>query len=84
MQLLVQATYTGVRTQVATAYVNVTVTRNENTPQFSRGEYREDVLEYYPLGESILRITATDKDENVTKITKALNRVHLEAKTIIS
>ena len=63
---MVQATYDGVRTQVATAYVNVSVTRNENSPRFEEGQYKKDILEYFPLGESILQIRATDRDQNVS------------------
>ncbi len=67
LQLLVRATYQGVRTQQAQAYVNVTVKRNENQPQFTQGEYRREILENFPLGESILQVSATDKDQGVSR-----------------
>ena len=65
-QLLVRATYEGVRTQTAEAYVNITVQRNENQPQFTSGEYRKEIMENFPLGESILQVSATDKDVGVS------------------
>ena len=61
-----RATYEGVRTQTAEAYVNITVQRNENQPQFTSGEYRKEIMENFPLGESILQVSATDKDVGVS------------------
>ena len=63
---MVKATYQGVRYHEAFAYVNITVKRNEREPQFSKGFYRQQILEYFPLGESILQVTATDTDKNVS------------------
>ena len=49
--------------QVAKAMVNITVTRNEYPPQFSKGEFRREALsEKTPVGSSILRVNATDRD----------------------
>ena len=43
--------------------MNVTVTRNEFEPRFERGEYRtEQLSEKTPVGQSILTVSATDKD----------------------
>ena len=53
------------KTQHAVAFLELTVTRNENAPEFVQGEYRRDLLEYFPLGESILRVSATDQDKHV-------------------
>ena len=61
-----RATYNGVRTQVAEAYVNVTVERNQFQPQFTSGEYRKEILENFPLGESILQVSANDRDVGVS------------------
>lgn len=60
-----QATFKGVSTQVATAYLDVTVRRNENTPRFTLSEYRAELLEYFPLGEIVTTVEATDADANV-------------------
>ena len=50
--------------------MNITVVRNENQPQFTSGEYRKEIMENFPLGESILQVSATDKDVGVsTRIT---------------
>ncbi len=67
-QLMVRATYQGVRFHEAFAYVNITVKRNERSPRFTNGEYRKEILEYFPLGESILQIRATDQDRDVCTI----------------
>ena len=65
LQLEIKATYLGVQTQTAYAFVNITVERNEYSPKFSRGDYRISILENYPLGKEILQIVAEDKDEHV-------------------
>lgn len=67
VQLKVKATYKGVSTHVVYTLVNVTVQRNEFTPQFNRGDYTASLLEYFPLGNSILQVTATDRDDHVSK-----------------
>ena len=46
--------------------MNVTVVRNENQPQFTSGEYRKEIMENFRLGESILQVSATDKDVGVS------------------
>ena len=67
-QLKVKATYEGVSTHVVYALVNVTVKRNEFTPQFSQGNYRATLLEYFSLGNSVLQVNATDKDAHVSTL----------------
>ncbi len=62
---MIKATYTGVSAHEAVCYVDITVTRNERSPQFTQGEYRKEILEYFPLGESILQVSANDQDEGV-------------------
>ena len=63
----VKATYKGVSTHIVYALVNVTVKHNEHTPQFTHnGDYRDTLLEYFPLGQSILQVTATDEDKHVS------------------
>jgi len=54
-----------VRTQHDVAFLDVSVTRNENAPQFVQGEYRQELLEYFPLGKSILKVSASDQDKHV-------------------
>ena len=51
-----RATYEGVQTQTVTAYLNITVRRNENRPQFNASEYRREIMENFPLGESVLQV----------------------------
>jgi protocadherin Fat 4 len=63
-RLMIRATYQGVRFHEAFAYANITVKRNENQPRFTNGEYRKEILEYFPLGDSITQVTATDKDRD--------------------
>ena len=65
-QLKVKATYEGVSTHVVYALVNITVKRNEFTPQFSQGDYKATLLEYFSLGNSVLQVNATDKDAHVS------------------
>ena len=66
LQLAFEARYQGVQLQTARATLEVRVRRNENTPQFSEGEYRAELLENYPLGQAILQVQATDKDSHVS------------------
>lgn len=53
-------------TQQTTAVVNITVSRNENAPQFSRSSFSVDVLESAGLGSVILDVNATDLDNVCT------------------
>ena len=50
-------------TQVARTVVVISVNRNEYPPQFIQGEFRRDSLsEKTPVGTSVLRVNATDRD----------------------
>ncbi|XP_055473369.1 protocadherin gamma-B6-like, partial [Psammomys obesus] len=50
----------------ATTQIEVSVKdTNDNPPVFSQEEYRVSVSENLPPGSSVLRVTATDKDEGV-------------------
>jgi len=52
-----------VTVQFANAIVNVTVTRNQNAPQFSQSVYViENLMEKTAVGTNILNVTATDAD----------------------
>ena len=66
-RLLVQALLKGVRTQIVTATVNIEVVRNENGPKFEPDRYNKNVDEDFPLGETLITVRATDKD-NVSRI----------------
>ncbi|KAJ8316548.1 hypothetical protein KUTeg_005899, partial [Tegillarca granosa] len=48
--------------QTATTQVNITVTRNENTPFFSTQVYETTVPETLALGSSVIQLLATDQD----------------------
>lgn len=62
LQLMVRAYYQGVSFHEAYTTVNITVKRNEHKPQFTNGEYRKEILEYFQLGDSILQVSASDQD----------------------
>lgn len=47
---------------VATATVTIQVTRNPSTPVFELTSYQKTINEYYPIGQMVLNITATDPD----------------------
>jgi len=52
-----------VTVQTATTTINVTVTRNEYEPHFTKRQYRKEaVSEKLPVGSKILTLSATDKD----------------------
>ena len=61
-----EARYQGVQLQLAVAYVDMQVRRNEHTPQFTQGEFRKELLENFPLGAPILTVQATDQDAHVS------------------
>ena len=63
---MIKATYQGVSYHEAFTNVNITVKRNEREPQFKSGNYRREILEYFPLGDSIVQVVATDSDKNVS------------------
>jgi len=42
--------------------VLITVTRNANAPKFQRSSYTSRISEMYPIGEDIVKISATDAD----------------------
>ncbi len=45
------------------------VRRNENAPQFASQVFNADISENFPLGVSIIQVTATDNDEVRTSLT---------------
>jgi hypothetical protein len=53
--------------QTAFATVNITVTRNENAPVFSRTIYEVTIPETSVLGSNVVQLTATDQDSLVSK-----------------
>ena len=53
---------TGVSIQRAQAFVNITVTRNENGPVFSTINYVENVLDTSSIGTIALTVFAVDSD----------------------
>ncbi|XP_074068868.1 protocadherin gamma-B5-like isoform X16 [Macrotis lagotis] len=59
-----------------TAQIRINVTdANDNAPIFSQDVYRVSLLENLPPGSSVLRVTATDKDEGVyAEITFSFDR----------
>ena len=62
-RLLVQATGQGaVSTQVAQAYVNVTVIRNANPPIFTQNSYQRVIPDTTPIGTSLVDVQANDAD----------------------
>lgn len=62
LQLVVTA-YDSLATRlVATATVTIHVTRNPSTPIFELTSYQTTITEYYPIGQMVLNITATDPD----------------------
>ncbi|WAQ95445.1 FAT4-like protein [Mya arenaria] len=52
---------------VATATVTITVSRNPSTPIFALPSYTESINEYYPIGNQLFNITATDPDGDVVR-----------------
>ena len=62
-RLLVQATGAGqVSTQVAQAFVNITVIRNANPPIFTENEYQRVIADTTPIGTSLVNVEAIDGD----------------------
>lgn len=61
-QLLVEASSSGLRTQTIQAYLNITVTRNENAPIYLELPYNDRIEDTIPLSESVFKVTATDAD----------------------
>ncbi|KAL5018741.1 hypothetical protein ScPMuIL_004463 [Solemya velum] len=61
-QVLVKATSSGLRTQTVEAYLNITVTRNENGPIFQLLPYEDLIEDTVTLSESVFKVTATDAD----------------------
>ena len=49
----------------ATAIIKVQVTRNFEEPRFSPAEYSKTILETQPIGVSIVKVTARDRDVKV-------------------
>ena len=49
--------------QKVTTQFDIPVIRNEYGPRFTSEVYPEDVSENYPLGVSIMEVTASDRDE---------------------
>ena len=47
----------------ATSTVVITVMRNPNAPKFTKDSYRKTVDEKVDLGDSVMRIQATDDDK---------------------
>ena len=50
--------------KVATAAVTIPVTRNVNAPKFSNSNYENTVNENIDVGLSILKVSATDADQD--------------------
>ena len=48
--------------EIATSTVDITVSRNENSPVFSAAVYRVTINETTNVGETILSVLATDAD----------------------
>lgn len=57
-----KATSSGLRTQTVEAYLNITVTRNENGPIFQLLPYEDRIEDTVTLSESVFKVTATDAD----------------------
>ncbi|KAK3089813.1 hypothetical protein FSP39_006721 [Pinctada imbricata] len=69
-QLLVEAQASdGVSTQTAQAFVNITVTRNENGPIFTQDLYSTTIVDTTPIGNSLLTILAPDADGDIVDYT---------------
>jgi len=43
--------------------VEVTVTRNPYGPEFDQQSYDKSIAEIFPIGGSVLQVTATDQDQ---------------------
>ncbi|XP_044515809.1 protocadherin gamma-B7-like [Gracilinanus agilis] len=69
-----------------TTQIKINVTdANDNPPVFSQGLYRANLLENLPPGSSVLRLTATDKDEGVnSEITFSFTGVTQNARQMFS
>lgn len=52
--------------RVATATVNIQVTRNQNAPVFTLPSYSTSISENTVVGSVIFNVTATDADANVS------------------
>ena len=50
--------------QTALTRLFVTVLRNVNAPEFTSNNYAARLAENYPLGETVLTVTATDRDDD--------------------
>lgn len=67
-RLQVQAVNQGsISLQTATAFVNITVIRNENPPVFTRDQYSQVIQDTSPVGSSIVQVTANDLDGDVVR-----------------
>ncbi|GFN78435.1 protocadherin fat 4, partial [Plakobranchus ocellatus] len=56
---------TGVSIQTASALVNITVVRNENSPIFTSSNYAVQVQDTINIGTVVVTVTATDQDGDV-------------------
>ena len=54
---------TGNPEKVSTSTVRIPVTRNVNSPKFSRGSYEAVINENALVGKSIVQVSATDADK---------------------
>ena len=62
-QILIEASRQfPVTVQTVQAWLNVTVTRNDNGPEFRDKEYKANITDDLPLGDRVLKVQATDKD----------------------
>lgn len=61
-QLRLTAVDTAYPTEIATATVDIRVTRNINPPQFTQSPYRVILNETAGVGVGIMQISATDAD----------------------
>ncbi len=49
--------------QKAQTVINIQVRRNINSPVFSKSNYEAAVVETYPIGASVVSVSASDADE---------------------
>ena len=63
-QLQIKAYHSFWPDNVAYGNVNITVLRNVNSPEFSPNNiYRQPINEYYPFGQVIIPVRASDNDQ---------------------
>ena len=74
LQLYVEAYDSAYPSARQLAEVTVTVLRNTNAPIFSPSSYDTSISERYPIGEQVLRVTATDDDRVSARLLQSWRR----------